>query len=58
MSPMTVYVVVLAGVDVTDEPVELLNEAEGLHIYVFAPLAVKVVDCPAQIVAGETDTIG
>jgi len=58
MSPMTVYVVVLAGVDVTDEPVELLNEAEGLHVYVFAPLAASVVDCPAQIVAGETDTMG
>jgi hypothetical protein len=55
---MTVYVVVLAGVDVTDEPVELLNEAAGLHTYVFAPFAVSVVDCPAQIVAGETDTIG
>jgi hypothetical protein len=32
MSPTTVYVVVDGGVDVTDEPVELLSVAEGLHV--------------------------
>ena len=58
MSPITVYIVVVAGVDVTEEPVELLSVAAGLHVYIFAPLAVRFVDCPAQIVAGETETTG
>ena len=44
MSPTTVYVVVFAGEDTTEEPVELLNVADGLHVYVFAPPAVSVVD--------------
>jgi hypothetical protein len=50
--------VVEVGVAVTDDPVELLNVAEGLHEYVFAPLAFNGADCPAQIVAGETVTVG
>ena len=31
-SPVTVYVVVEDGFAVTDEPVDALNEADGLHI--------------------------
>ncbi len=49
---------VTIGLAETDEPVVLLNPMAGLHVYVFAPLAASVVDCPAQIVAGETDTMG
>jgi hypothetical protein len=41
---MTVYVVVVVGLAVTEVPVELLSVAEGLQMYVFAPLAVNVVD--------------
>jgi hypothetical protein len=43
-SPVTVYVVVEAGVAVTVEPVVELNPVEGLHVYVFAPLALSVAD--------------
>ena len=50
--PVTVYVVVEVGDAVTDEPVVLLNPVEGLQLYVLAPLAVRVVDCPAQIATG------
>ena len=57
-SPMTVYVVVLVGLAVTEVPDELLNVAAGLQIYVLAPLAVSVVDCPLQIVAGATVMFG
>jgi hypothetical protein len=43
-SPVTVYVVVEFGVAVTVEPVAELNPVAGLHEYVFAPLALSVVD--------------
>ncbi len=42
--PITVYVVVAAGVTVTDVPLK----APGFHVYVFALVPVMVVDVPAQ----------
>ena len=56
--PVTVYVIVEVGFAVTEEPVVALSAVAGLHEYVFAPLAVSVVDCPLQIVAEETVTTG
>jgi hypothetical protein len=57
--PVTVYVVVETGFAVTLEPVDALSDVDGLHEYVVAPFAVRVVDCPAQIMAaGETLTTG
>ena len=57
--PVTVYVVVADGVAVTVEPVEELNDADGLHEYVFAPEAVSAVLCPMQTVSsGETERTG
>jgi hypothetical protein len=48
-SPVTVYVIVAVGLEVTEEPVVELREVAGLHVYVFAPLAVSVAECPVQI---------
>ena len=56
--PVTVYVIVEAGFAVTVEPVVALSEVAGLHEYVFAPFAERVVDCPLQIDAEETVTTG
>ncbi len=42
--------VVDAGVAVTDEPVALLKLPAGLQVYVVAPVAVNVLELPAQIV--------
>mgnify|MGYP006957740211 CR=1 FL=1 len=57
--PITVYVVVEEGVAVTLAAVDELNEEEGLHKYVFAPVALRVVDCPLQILSsGETEITG
>ena len=58
-SPVTVYVIVEDGLAVTLAPVVALNAVEGLHAYVFAPLAVSVADCPVQIVGhDETESVG
>ena len=57
-SPTTVYVVVEVGFAFTEVPVELLSVEAGLQMYVFAPLAVSVADCPLQIVAGATVMFG
>lgn len=43
--PVTVYVIVEAGVAVTEEPVVELSAVAGVHEYVEAPLAVNVALC-------------
>ena len=40
--PVIVYVVVLAGVAVTEEPVPLESVADGVQVYDVAPVAVNV----------------
>ena len=48
-----------AGVAITFGPVDELNEADGLHEYVFAPPAVRAMLCPLQMVSsGDTNTFG
>lgn len=42
--PVTVYVVVVVGETITEEPVKL----PGIHVYEVAPLAVSVVLLPTQ----------
>jgi hypothetical protein len=44
-------VVVVAGEAVTEAPVVALNPVAGDHVYVFPPVAVRVADCPGQMVA-------
>jgi len=55
--PVTVYVVVEEGVAVTEEPVEELRDADGLQVYVLAPLAVSVADAPLQMAGGGVTVI-
>ena len=43
-TPVTVYVVVVAGDAITLTPVVALNPVAGDHVYVFAPVAVSVAD--------------
>src|SRR5258706_16357930 len=54
---VTVYVVVEDGLAVTGEPVDALRFADGVHVYVCAPLAVSVADCPLQIAGGSVTVI-
>ena len=57
--PVTVYVVVETGFAVTLEPVDELNDEEGLHVKLPAPLAVSKIFCPLQIESsGETARTG
>lgn len=58
--PVTVYVMVTVGDAVTVEPVVALSDVAGDHVYVVAPLAVRVLLLPAQMaeVAGVTVTVG
>src|SRR5262249_25466852 len=46
--PVTVYVVVLAGLAVTEDPVVELNPVAGDQVYVVAPLTVRVAGWPMQ----------
>jgi hypothetical protein len=50
--------VVTVGEAVTTEPVEELSVVEGLHVYVLAPLAVRVELAPGHMVAELTVTVG
>ena len=40
------------GLAVMLEPVDELKLVDGLHVYVLAPPAVSVTDCPLQTAAG------
>lgn len=55
--PVTVYVVVVVGVAVTDEPVEALRLPVGDHVYESAPLAVNVVELPEQIGLADAERV-
>jgi hypothetical protein len=55
--PVTVYVVVTAGLAVTKAPVTALNPVAGLQLYVDAPLAVSGVLPPKQIAGDEGVTV-
>jgi hypothetical protein len=56
--PVTVYVVVVEGVDVTLAPVPLDKVEVGVHVYEVAPVAVNVALWPSQIVGELTFTTG
>jgi len=57
--PVTVYVVVAAGLAETDAPVVAESPVDGVQVYVEAPLAVKVTaGDPAHLVAGGTVITG
>jgi hypothetical protein len=50
--PVIVYVVVIVGLAETVKPVVALNPEAGLHVYVDAPEAERIIFDPLQIVAG------
>src|SRR5258706_16246232 len=50
--PVTVYVVVDDELAVTGEPVDALRFVDGVQLYLCAPPAVSVADCPLQIAGG------
>ena len=58
--PIIEYVVVTVGLAVTFAPTVALNAVFGLHEYVVAPLAVKLIELFKQIKAGfgEIETVG
>jgi hypothetical protein len=55
--PVTVYVVVETGLAVTVAPVVALRPVAGAHVYVVAPLAVKLVPTPEHTEADEGVTV-
>jgi hypothetical protein len=46
--PVTVYVVVDDGVEITTDPETSLSPVAGAQVYVVPPVAVNVVDPPGQ----------
>lgn len=58
--PTTVYVIVLPGPALTTAPVVVFKPVDGLHEYVFAPLAVNVTLSPehTDVAEGVTVTVG
>src|SRR5665213_3524664 len=56
--PVTVYVVVITGLAATVAPVVISNPLTGSQEYVFAPLAIKFVLAPRQMLAELTATTG
>ena len=56
--PVIVYVVVTAGLAVTEAPVVALNPVAGVQLYVLAPAAVNVVELPRQMVGEFTVIVG
>ena len=56
LSPVMVYVVVTVGLATTLVPLILFNPLAGLHVYVVAPLAVKVV-VPFKHIADTPDIL-
>lgn len=56
--PVTVYVVVVAGLAVTGDPVVAESPPGGVHEYVVAPVASNEAEDPAQIVSEFTATTG
>ena len=58
IKPVTVYDSLTLGVVVTRLSVVDDNDGELVHEYEFAPLAVRLADEPAQILAFETIIVG
>ena len=50
--PVMVYVELIVGLAVTDEPVVALKPVDGVHVYVVPPVAVKVALLPLHIGEG------
>lgn len=59
-SPITVYVVVTVGLTDTFTPVVFEIAVFGLHVKLVAPLAVKLIELPKQMVGvnGAMDGVG
>lgn len=55
--PFKVYVMVTVGLAVTLAPVVALKAVLGVHVYVLAPLPVKVVEPPEHIVDGAAEAV-
>jgi hypothetical protein len=49
---------VILGFAITVKPVVAESPVAGLQLYVIAPLAVRVADCPLHIVTEFTVTVG
>ena len=56
--PITLYIVVAAGLAITELPFGVFNDADGDQVYVDAPLDVKVTLVPAHILPDVTAMVG